>query len=77
MNGQYPRTISVQVQDRYGRLSNTVSRNINVITGTIVYSNARPVKISNSQPLMAIVKGIEPDPSFISRFLNITTVDTG
>lgn len=54
-----------------------MSRNINVITGTIVYSNARPVKISNSQPLMAIVKGIEPDPSFISRFLNITTVDTG
>lgn len=69
--------MSVQVQDRYGRRSNVVSRNINVITGTIVYGNDRPVKITNAQPLMAIVKGIEPDVAFMDSFLNITTVDTG
>jgi hypothetical protein len=34
-DGQYPRTISLQVIDRYGRKSNVVSRSLIVDTGML------------------------------------------
>lgn len=78
VKGQYPRTISVQVEDRYGRRSNVVSRQINVITGTLVYGNARPVRVSNDQPLISLVFGrgrSTIDPGFFTNKANISAVD--
>jgi hypothetical protein len=54
-DGQYPRTISLQVIDRYGRKSNVVSRSLIVDTGTIHASaNWLPRCLSTSAALPCV-----------------------
>lgn len=53
-NGKYERTFYVQITDRYGRLSNIVTRKLYVRTASIMYSNRKPVKVSNLSPLISV-----------------------
>ena len=48
VDGQYHRTFSLFVEDIAGRRSAVVTRNLNVQTAVLVYSNEKPVIVSNA-----------------------------
>eukprot|EP00597_Dinobryon_sp_UTEXLB2267_P015701 CAMPEP_0170107346 /NCGR_PEP_ID=MMETSP0020_2-20130122/5921_1 /TAXON_ID=98059 /ORGANISM="Dinobryon sp., Strain UTEXLB2267" /LENGTH=174 /DNA_ID=CAMNT_0010331859 /DNA_START=1279 /DNA_END=1803 /DNA_ORIENTATION=+ len=76
VEGKYLRTVHLQVIDRYGRVSNTVKRKILIKTSVIMYTNAKPVKISNRGSSFSLNVGFEIMDSSIKRYYtNITTSD--
>lgn len=55
IDGQYPRTFSMWVVDYHGRVSNVIKRALDVRTAVIVYSNVKPVIISNAASFWKMV----------------------
>jgi len=53
--GLYPRTFSLQMIDRYGRLSNVVTRELIVKTAIIMYTSTKPVRNTNGATYTSIV----------------------
>ena len=64
VGGGYHREIRLSVVDRYGRVSNTVSRNINFQTATFVFTNEKPVKINNAQPYVSVIVSRNVEPAY-------------
>lgn len=77
VDNKYPRRINIYVVDRYNRLSNVVSRYVDFSTATFVFTNSKPVKISNAQPFVSVVINRNIDPAYRTNpFVNITVVDS-
>lgn len=74
-NGAYLRTFVLRVYDRYGRESNAIVRKLKVITAAVVYSSAKPIKVTNKQPPTTLqFNAVQLNPLYMDRFTNLTVV---
>ncbi len=74
-NGKYQRTFHLRVYDRYGRESDSVVRKLQVITGSLVYTGAKPIRVSNKQaPTTISFPALQVDQLYMNRLMNITAV---
>lgn len=74
-NGRHPLTLATYVIDRYGRHSNIIRRTINIVTATFVFSNEKPVKITNQQSYISVVLNQKLDMAYYGKLVNITVTD--
>jgi len=76
VDGKYLRTVHLQVIDRYGRASNIVTRKVLIKTSVLMYTNAKPVKISNRGCSFSLNIGFKIMESPLKRYYtNITASD--
>ena len=74
INNQYQRTFTFYVIDIYGRYSNVIKKSLEVKTSVIMYTNAKPLIITNGAAFtkVRITQNLY-DP--IREQTNITTTD--
>lgn len=55
VENQYKRHVKIHVVDRYGRVSNSISRFLDFNTAAFIFSSAKHVKINNDQPFISVI----------------------
>lgn len=74
INFQYKRTFTYYVIDIYGRYSNVIKKSLEVKTSVIMYTNAKPLVITNAADFTSVrITQSLYDP--VRSKTNITTTD--